>query len=84
MDGLEQLIDFSGCAGYNNRTTRSLCGLRPVSHADFFMPACRRHYGRDDRPNKTPFGNKASRHNAVVESCPPSHRRAATKHCGGQ
>ena len=71
--------------GYTDRTTKTSCGLRPVSHADFFMPACRRavHYGRDDRPNTIPLGNKASRQLAVVESRPPSLWQTSTKQVGG-
>ena len=55
-------------------TTKSSRGLRPVSHADFFMPAQSRqavHNGRVDRPNTIPSGNKVSRREAVVETRPP-------------
>lgn len=66
--------------------TNSCSGLRPVSHADFFVPAhsgCIAHNGRDDRPNTIPPGNKVSRLQAVVESCPPSYWRVNTKLVGG-
>ena len=71
---------------HTDRTTKSICGLRPVSHADFFVPVYTRHSvysGRVDRPNKIPSGNKASRHIAVVETRPPSFWRATTKLYGG-
>ena len=60
--------------GHTGRAT-SKSGLRPVSYADFFMPVCRYDacYGQDERPI---YLNKARRLLPVVESCPPSHRRA--------
>ena len=70
-------------AGHTACTTKSLRGLRPVSHADIFLPAHSRYvayYGQDERPI---YLNKARRRNAVVESCPPSYRWATTKHYGG-
>ena len=80
---MKKALTNNRMAGHTDRTTKSLCGLRPVSHADFFMPAYSRYvayYGQDERPI---YLNKARRHNAVVESCPPSYRWATTKHCGG-
>ncbi|MBE7043777.1 MAG: hypothetical protein E7399_09875 [Ruminococcaceae bacterium] len=66
---------------YNDRTTKSNSGLRPVRIADFFVSIV--FYGRDDRQNKRPSGNNASRLFAVVESCSPSFWWVNTKQTGG-
>lgn len=73
---------FTRCAFvvYSEKTTL-FSGLRPVSHADFFAPSWRSHaYGQDERGI---YLNNLRRLNTVVESCPPSHRRATTKCSGG-
>ena len=74
---------FTRCAFvvYSEKTTQTMCGFRPVSHAEFFMPSRHSHaYGQDERGI---YLNNLRRHIAVVESCPPSHWRATTKQCGG-
>ena len=67
---------------YTDRTTKTLCGFRPVSHADFFVPVTGRavHNGQVEKPI---YLNKARHHSVVVETCPPSSVWATTKRYGG-
>ena len=67
---------------YTDRTTKTLCGFRPVSHADFFVPVYGRavHNGQVEKPI---YLNKARHHSVVVETCPPSSVWATTKRYGG-
>ena len=67
---------------YTGRTTTT-SGFRPVSHADFFVPAHSRYaayYGQVEKPI---YLNKARRLVAVVETCPPSSVWATTEQQGG-
>ena len=80
---MKKALTNNRMAGHTGRTTKSLSGFRPVSHADIFLPAHSRYaayYGQDERPI---YLNKARRLRAVVESCPPSYRWAITKLLGG-
>ena len=67
MSKSSRINDKKNVNSYDAATT-STSGLLPRSKAVTSVPL----KGRDDRPNKTPSGNKASRVVAVVESCPPS------------
>ena len=68
---------------YTDRTTKTLCGFRPVSHADFFVPATNRRAVHNGQVEKPIYLNKARHHSVVVETCPPSSVWATTKRYGG-
>lgn len=76
------MIAQTTTCGYTDRTTTT-SGFRPVSHADFFVPAHSRYaayYGQVEKPI---YLNKARRLVAVVETCPPSSVWATTEQQGG-
>lgn len=78
MSKNNRINDKKNVNSYDAATT-STSGSLPRSKAVTSVPL-----GRDDRPNKTPKGNKVSRLVAVVESCPPSIKKGAhTKQQGG-
>ena len=68
MSKNNRINDKKNVNSYDAATTTQSGNLRR-SNADLTSVPLK---GRDDRPNTTPSGNKASRLCAVVESCPPS------------
>ena len=80
MSKSSRINDKKNVNSYDAATT-TLQGSLRLSKADLTSVPLK---GRDDRPNTIPKGNKASRCNAVVESCPPSEMTGNnTKRYGG-
>lgn len=75
-------LTHATAARHTDRTTLS-SGFRPVSSADFFMPAPCRRIALHGQVEKPIYLNKARRLDTVVETCPPSFLWATTKYQGG-
>lgn len=70
MSKSDRINDKKNVNSYDAATTLSSGNLRRIKADLTSVPLS----GRDDRPNTIPLGNKASRLDTVVESCPPSSK----------